>query len=89
MVFILTCVTLNLLFSCVLVVDVEPYRLTVKKDITDTAGYVAINQHTKYESSKEYIHVPLCERSFQTTATCSDHTAAALQLLASCTACAF
>ena len=35
-------VTLNLLFACMLVVDVEPYRLTVQKDITGTAAYVAI-----------------------------------------------
>ena len=41
--FVLTCVTLNLLFACVLVVDVELYKLTVlQKDITETAGYVAI-----------------------------------------------
>ena len=41
---ILTCATLNLLSACVLVVnvDVEPYRLTVRRDITGTAGYVAI-----------------------------------------------
>ena len=42
---------LNLLFACVLVVDVEPYRLTVRKDITDTAGYVAI---VRYEASPRY-----------------------------------